>query len=66
MSPFGVLTATAAPLVRDNIDTDLIVRVEPLFGGVPREELGPHALAALRFRADGSEDPACEIGRAHV
>jgi 3-isopropylmalate/(R)-2-methylmalate dehydratase small subunit len=64
MTPFGVLTAVAVPLLQDNIDTDVIIRVEPLFGGVPRDELGPHALAALRFRADGSENPDCALNDA--
>lgn len=64
MTPFTVLQAVAAPLLLDNIDTDTIIRVEPLFGGVPREQLGPHALAALRFRANGSEDPDFVLSRA--
>ncbi|AGU53518.1 3-isopropylmalate dehydratase, small subunit [Variovorax paradoxus B4] len=63
MTPFTVLQAVAAPLLLDNIDTDTIIRVEPLFSGVPREQLGPHALAALRFRADGSEDPDFVLNR---
>ncbi|MGF6346832.1 3-isopropylmalate dehydratase small subunit [Variovorax sp. W2I14] len=63
MTPFTVLHAVAAPLLLDNIDTDTIIRVEPLFGGVPRDELGPHALAALRFRADGTEDPGFVLNR---
>ena len=64
MTPFTVLHAVAAPLLLDNIDTDTIIRVEPLFGGVPRDELGPHALAPLRFRADGIEDPGFVLNRA--
>jgi 3-isopropylmalate/(R)-2-methylmalate dehydratase small subunit len=63
MTPFTVLTATAAPLLQDNIDTDVIIRVEPLFGGVPRDQLGPYALAALRFRPDGSENPEFVLNR---
>jgi 3-isopropylmalate/(R)-2-methylmalate dehydratase small subunit len=54
-APFTAWTGVAAPLPRDNIDTDLIIRVEPLFGGVAREDLGPYALAGLRFDEHGAE-----------
>jgi len=57
MTPFTRLRATAAPLLRDNIDTDLIIRVEPLFGGVPRDELGSYCFESLRRLPDGSENP---------
>ncbi len=63
MTPFTVLESVAAPLLLDNVDTDTIIRVEPLFGGVPREQLGLHAFAALRFRPDGSEDPEFVLNR---
>jgi 3-isopropylmalate/(R)-2-methylmalate dehydratase small subunit len=63
MTPFTVLTSMAAPLLQDNIDTDTIIRVEPLFDGVPREQLGPFALAALRYRADGTENPEFVLNR---
>ena len=63
-TPFTVLTAVAAPLPQAHVDTDTIIRVEPLFGGVAREDLGPYALAALRYRADGSEDPDFVLNRA--
>ncbi|GAA0514487.1 3-isopropylmalate dehydratase small subunit [Pigmentiphaga daeguensis] len=57
MTPFTRLESVAAPLLRDNIDTDLIIRVEPLFNGVPRGELGPYCFESLRYRPDGTEDP---------
>lgn len=57
MQAFTTLDAVAAPWLRDNVDTDLIIRVEPLFAGVPREALGPHALATVRFDAEGRERP---------
>ena len=63
MTPFTALTATAAPLLQDNVDTDTIIRVEPLFGGIPRDQLGPYALAALRFQPDGSEHPDFVLNR---
>ncbi len=53
---FTTLTGMAAPLVRDNIDTDVIIRVERL-AGTSRESMGAVAFEAWRFRADGSEDP---------
>jgi len=57
MTPFDRLESVAAPLLRDNIDTDLIIRVEPLFNGVARDELGPYCFESLRYRPDGTEDP---------
>jgi len=56
MQPFTLLRGAAAPLAIDNVDTDLIVRIERLTS-LARGELGPWAFEALRFRADGSEDP---------
>ena len=56
MKPFTQLTATAAPLMRANIDTDQIIRINRLID-YPRGELGPYCLEALRFLADGSENP---------
>jgi 3-isopropylmalate/(R)-2-methylmalate dehydratase small subunit len=55
--PFTSVTSIPAPLIRDNVDTDVIIRVERLFGAVPREELGLFAFEALRCRADGTRDP---------
>ncbi|OVZ64729.1 3-isopropylmalate dehydratase small subunit [Pigmentiphaga sp. NML080357] len=57
MTPFIRLESVAAPLLRDNIDTDLIIRVEPLFSGVPRADLGRYCFETLRYRQDGTEDP---------
>nr|WP_255569106.1 3-isopropylmalate dehydratase small subunit [Neoroseomonas alba] len=48
--------------MRANVDTDLIIRIERLTG-TPRESLGAFCFEALRFRADGSEDPACVLNR---
>ncbi|MDW3685165.1 3-isopropylmalate dehydratase small subunit [Cupriavidus sp. CV2] len=58
MQPFTVVTGAAVPLMRANVDTDVIIRIERLTA-LPREQLGPYALEALRYRADGSEDPGC-------
>lgn len=63
MNRFTTLHGTAAPLPLDNVDTDMIIRVEPLFSDVPREQLGAHALAALRSRPDGSPDAGFVLNR---
>jgi 3-isopropylmalate/(R)-2-methylmalate dehydratase small subunit len=56
MEAFTTLTAIAAPLLRDNIDTDIIIRIERLLGATSRSELGRFAFEAWRYRADGSEN----------
>jgi 3-isopropylmalate/(R)-2-methylmalate dehydratase small subunit len=56
MQAFTTLTGRAAPLLMANVDTDVIIRIERL-AGVPRAELGRYAFEALRYRADGSDDP---------
>jgi 3-isopropylmalate/(R)-2-methylmalate dehydratase small subunit len=57
MKPFRVLTATAAPLLRDNVDTDIIIRIEKLVGMTDHSELGRWCFGALRYLPDGSENP---------
>lgn len=57
MKPFTRLQSVAAPLLRDNIDTDLIIRVEPLFSGVPRDQLGRYCFESLRYAQDGADEP---------
>ena len=56
MEPFTVLKGRAAPLMRQNVDTDVIIRIERLieFG---RKELGPYAFESWRYRPDGSKNP---------
>jgi 3-isopropylmalate/(R)-2-methylmalate dehydratase small subunit len=63
MEPFLTLQGPAAPLMRDNVDTDVIIRIERLNSVAP-EGLGDHALEALRLLPDGSEDPSCVLNRA--
>ena len=53
MQPFTRITGPAAPLLRSNIDTDVIIRIERLTS-VPREQLGRYAFEALRYSKDGS------------
>jgi 3-isopropylmalate/(R)-2-methylmalate dehydratase small subunit len=54
MQPFIQVTGPAANLPLDNIDTDVIIRIEHITS-TPREMLGHYALQALRLRADGTE-----------
>ena len=62
MQPFTRITGPAAPLLRSNIDTDVIIRIERLTS-VPREQLGRYAFEALRYRKDGSEEPDFILNR---
>lgn len=62
MQRFTRLEGTAASLAQPNLDTDVIIRVERC-ARVPREELGRWAFEALRYRADGSENPDFVLNR---
>lgn len=62
MTPFTSVSGAAVPLMRSNVDTDVIIRIERLTS-LQRTELGPYALEALRLRADGSQDPACVLNQ---
>jgi 3-isopropylmalate/(R)-2-methylmalate dehydratase small subunit len=46
MQPFSIVSGPAAPLMRRDVDTDVIIRVEHL--NLPRSELGQWALEPLR------------------
>ena len=61
--PFGKLTAIAAPIMRSNIDTDVIIRIERLVGNSIRGTLGKWAFGALRYLPDGSENPEFILNR---
>ncbi len=56
MEPFSSVSGPAAPLMAQNVDTDVIVRIERLsdFG---RDALAPYAFEAWRFDGTGTEDP---------
>jgi 3-isopropylmalate/(R)-2-methylmalate dehydratase small subunit len=56
MQKFTVLTGVAAPLMRPNINTDVLIRIERMMY-LPRGKLGPYCFEAWRYREDGSEDP---------
>ena len=57
MKPFIELEGIAAPLLQDNIDTDVIVRIERI-ARLVRGQFAPWAFEALRYAQDGSENPA--------
>ncbi|HEX6842735.1 MAG TPA: 3-isopropylmalate dehydratase small subunit [Stellaceae bacterium] len=63
MEKFTVLRAIAAPLLRENIDTDIIIRIERLVGASRRSDLGRYAFEAWRYRPDGSENPDFILNR---
>jgi 3-isopropylmalate/(R)-2-methylmalate dehydratase small subunit len=61
--PFDKLTAVAAPIMRGNIDTDVIIRIERLVGNSARGTLGKWAFGSLRYLPDGSENPEFILNR---
>jgi 3-isopropylmalate/(R)-2-methylmalate dehydratase small subunit len=61
--PFTKLTAIAAPILRTNIDTDVIIRIERLVGNSVRGSLGKWAFGSLRYLSDGSENPEFILNR---
>src|ERR1700742_230496 len=54
---FNKLTAVAAPIMRSNIDTDVIIRIERLVGNSVRGSLGKWAFGSLPYLPAGSENP---------
>jgi 3-isopropylmalate/(R)-2-methylmalate dehydratase small subunit len=59
MDKFDKVTGVAVPLMRQNVDTDLIIRIERLVNNVGRDGLGPYCFEQIRFNPDGSENPDC-------
>ena len=62
MQPFTKLTGLAAAMPEANINTDLIIPKQFL-KTIHRKGLGQHLFNDLRYRADGSEDPAFVLNR---
>ena len=62
-TPFTRLSAIAAPIMRGNIDTDVIIRIERLVGNSVRGTLGKWAFGSLRYLPDGAENPAFILNR---
>jgi 3-isopropylmalate/(R)-2-methylmalate dehydratase small subunit len=58
MGKFETLRAVAAPLDRDNVDTDVIYPGKYL-STVAKSGFGEIAFESLRFKGDGSPDPDC-------
>ena len=56
MDPFTVLTGIAAPMLRANVDTDLIIPKQFLKTLV-RSGLGQHLFSEVRYDAEGRERP---------
>ena len=61
--PFTKLIAVAAPIMRENIDTDVVIRIEHLVGNSIRGTLGKWAFGSLRYQPDGSENPEFILNR---
>ncbi len=62
MEKFTRLTGIAAPLMRPNIDTDVIIPIDDCVS-VPRAEQGRCAFRAWRYLADGSDNPDFVLNR---
>jgi 3-isopropylmalate/(R)-2-methylmalate dehydratase small subunit len=58
-----VVEGVAAPLLRDNVDTDIVIRIERLTQQT-REALGQYAFEAWRYNEDGSENAQFVLNRA--
>jgi 3-isopropylmalate/(R)-2-methylmalate dehydratase small subunit len=56
MQKFTTVTGVAAPLMRQNVDTDTVIRIDRLVN-LERDQLGRWCFEAIRYRPDGSEDP---------
>ncbi|WP_144139857.1 3-isopropylmalate dehydratase small subunit [Paraburkholderia sp. BCC1884] len=54
MKAFTVVKGPAAPLLRNNVDTDLIIRIERI-SQLVRGQLGPWLFETLRYREGGPE-----------
>jgi len=63
MRKFTRLSALAAPILRENVDTDVIIPIDRLVGNSSRGKLGPWCLAALRYLPDGRENPEFILNR---
>ncbi len=57
-----MVTGVAVPLMRQNVDTDVIIPMEKMLMG-DRDSLGRFAFHAWRRRADGTDDPDFVLNR---
>ncbi|MBS0224710.1 MAG: 3-isopropylmalate dehydratase small subunit [Proteobacteria bacterium] len=63
MKKFDRLTAVAAPLMRANIDTDIVIPINRMVGNSIRGTLGKWAFSSLRYLPDGSDNPEFVLNR---
>jgi 3-isopropylmalate/(R)-2-methylmalate dehydratase small subunit len=63
MKSFTKLTASAAPMMRANIDTDIVIPISRMVGNSLRGTLGKWAFTSLRYLPDGSENPEFVLNR---
>jgi 3-isopropylmalate/(R)-2-methylmalate dehydratase small subunit len=62
MQPFTTLTATAAPLRAENVDTDQIIPARYLTA-VTKAGMGDGCFAAWRYQTDGAPNPEFVLNR---
>jgi 3-isopropylmalate/(R)-2-methylmalate dehydratase small subunit len=62
MKAYTVCEAIAAPLLMDNIDTDMIVRIERI-AQLVRGQFAPYAFEMMRYDADGKENAGFILNR---
>ncbi len=62
MTPFTVVSGPAVPLMLNNIDTDVIIRIDRLIDNA-KEALAPYTLESLRYLPDGSADPEMVLNK---
>lgn len=62
MDRFTIVKGVAAPLMRQNVDTDVIIPVDKMIQG-DRDSVGRYAFHAWRTRPDGTEDPDFVLNR---
>jgi 3-isopropylmalate/(R)-2-methylmalate dehydratase small subunit len=63
MDRFATLNSVAAPILRENIDTDVIIPISRLVGNSVRGTLGQWCFTPLRYKPDGSENPEFVLNR---
>ncbi len=59
MEKFTRIESLAVPLLLDDVDTDVITPLRRILEGLP--SMVEHAFEVLRFRTDGSPDPASPL-----
>jgi 3-isopropylmalate/(R)-2-methylmalate dehydratase small subunit len=59
---FITVTGIAAPLILDDVNTDLIIPIEHCVS-TPRAQFGKFAFEAIRYRSDGTDNPDFILNR---